>query len=88
MKNIEKSIDKRLFLIYNALRVKARFFDFFVKSDFAIIINFGGTPEMNYVAPEFELVLIETNDIIADSDPSLAVKPGDNSTEVSDSWWD
>ena len=43
---------------------------------------------MNYVAPEFELVLIETNDIIADSDPSLAVKPGDNSTEVSDSWWD
>jgi hypothetical protein len=43
---------------------------------------------MNYVAPEFELILIETNDIIADSDPSIAVRPGDNESEVSDSWWD
>lgn len=44
---------------------------------------------MNYIAPEFEIILIETNDIITESgdDNSLAIKPGDNSTEVSDSWW-
>ncbi len=42
---------------------------------------------MKYIAPEFELVLIETDDIIANSDPSIAVSSGDNSTEVSDSWW-
>ncbi len=41
---------------------------------------------MIYVAPEFEFIAIETNDIIANS--NLAIKPGDNSTEVSDAWWD
>jgi hypothetical protein len=40
----------------------------------------------NYVTPEFELVIIETNDIIANSE--LAVKPGDNDTSVPKEWWD
>ena len=43
---------------------------------------------MNYIAPELELILIKTDDIIANSDDnSLAISQGDNSTEVSDSWW-
>ena len=40
----------------------------------------------NYVTPEFELVMIETDDIIANSE--LAVKPGDNDTSVPKEWWD
>ena len=43
---------------------------------------------MKYIAPELELILITTDDIIADSAPSLAVSEGDNESEVSDSWWD
>lgn len=41
---------------------------------------------MVYVAPEFELIVIETNDIIANS--NLAVRPGDNTSEVPENWWD
>lgn len=39
-----------------------------------------------YITPEFEVVAIEANDIIAQSE--LAIKPGDNDTSVPKEWWD
>lgn len=41
---------------------------------------------MNYIAPEFELIIFNTNDIIADSQ-GLAITSGDNASEVPDEWW-
>ncbi len=40
---------------------------------------------MNYVAPEFEIVSLETVDIVT---ASLAIQPGDNETSVPKNWWD
>lgn len=40
---------------------------------------------MTYVTPEFEIVSLETVDIIT---ASLAISSGDNETSVPKNWWD